>query len=358
MQHPREILGIGPAASPEDIKKAYRKLVREHHPDLGGSEASEERMKAINAAYDQIISGKNDRSEPDSGGFTAPRRPPTQGFGARGSDHFDRREKARDAAEFERQAREWTGNPEEFRARMSRGEEDLAYGAAAAQQARASFVNPDSPEARAAARRAEIQEIRHRREMRRNGLEIDPKEHRSTYAREAAPSRFNRQTAHDTQANAPLRSERVGAFGGRATDRIHITSSQGKAMDEVLDRARRAEAARRIRLERGGEQGETIEGFQKARNVRLKGRVMEIHLDRPAAAGVNAIAMPAFTQSGDSVTGKKEINLFQIRLDTAGGQTRDLPDASLMVSGAQDMKVQLVFPKARERARSADQQRA
>jgi len=36
----------------EEIKNAYRKLVREHHPDLGGDE---EVMKALNFAYEQAI---------------------------------------------------------------------------------------------------------------------------------------------------------------------------------------------------------------------------------------------------------------------------------------------------------------
>jgi curved DNA-binding protein CbpA len=42
-----DILGVHPGASPEDIKTAYRRKARQHHPDHGGSD---EMMKQINAA--------------------------------------------------------------------------------------------------------------------------------------------------------------------------------------------------------------------------------------------------------------------------------------------------------------------
>lgn len=47
-----EILGIERDASPDDIKKAYRKLAAEHHPDKNnGSEESASKFKEINEAY-------------------------------------------------------------------------------------------------------------------------------------------------------------------------------------------------------------------------------------------------------------------------------------------------------------------
>jgi len=60
---PYRVLGIARAASPEEIKGAYRRLLREHHPDLlagrGVSEDSlhvaDRTMASINAAFDHIM---------------------------------------------------------------------------------------------------------------------------------------------------------------------------------------------------------------------------------------------------------------------------------------------------------------
>jgi molecular chaperone DnaJ len=50
-----EILGVQKSASPEEIKKAYRKLARQYHPDRNpGDTQAEERFKEIQGAYDVL----------------------------------------------------------------------------------------------------------------------------------------------------------------------------------------------------------------------------------------------------------------------------------------------------------------
>lgn len=49
-----DALGIKRGASQEEIKKAYRKLARKYHPDVSREENAEEKMQAINVAYDTL----------------------------------------------------------------------------------------------------------------------------------------------------------------------------------------------------------------------------------------------------------------------------------------------------------------
>ena len=59
---PYEVLGVDPDSSEDEIKKTYRRLIREHHPDKLIAEGmpeemvqvANEQMAAINAAYDRI----------------------------------------------------------------------------------------------------------------------------------------------------------------------------------------------------------------------------------------------------------------------------------------------------------------
>lgn len=59
-----KILGLGKSASPDEIKKAYRRLAQEHHPDKGGNQ---EKFKEINEAY-QVLSDPQKRSQYDQFG--------------------------------------------------------------------------------------------------------------------------------------------------------------------------------------------------------------------------------------------------------------------------------------------------
>src|SRR6185436_1374764 len=57
-----QTLGIKRDAKPEEIKKAYRRLARKHHPDVNpGDKASEERFKQTTEAFD-VLSDPKKRS--------------------------------------------------------------------------------------------------------------------------------------------------------------------------------------------------------------------------------------------------------------------------------------------------------
>ncbi|MDY6188261.1 MAG: DnaJ domain-containing protein, partial [Campylobacter sp.] len=62
-----ETLGIAKGASNDEIKKAYRKLAKEYHPDINKSPEAEEKFKEINAAY-EILSDEKKREQYDKYG--------------------------------------------------------------------------------------------------------------------------------------------------------------------------------------------------------------------------------------------------------------------------------------------------
>ncbi len=64
-----ELLGIGRTATPEEIRKAYRRLARKHHPDLNpGDKAASDRFKKLQDAYD-VLSEPKKKQMYDQYGF-------------------------------------------------------------------------------------------------------------------------------------------------------------------------------------------------------------------------------------------------------------------------------------------------
>ncbi|MGI4814651.1 MAG: DnaJ C-terminal domain-containing protein [Janthinobacterium lividum] len=107
------ILGLKPAASEDEIRRAYRKFARKYHPDVSKEADAEVRMRDINEAYD-VLRDKEKRSAYDnlaaqvgSGGRGADFAPPPgwdQGFefrqGPRGAGMGERGAGAASEADF------------------------------------------------------------------------------------------------------------------------------------------------------------------------------------------------------------------------------------------------------------------
>jgi DnaJ-class molecular chaperone len=104
MRDPYKVLGVARGASEADIKKAYRKLAKENHPDRNaGNAAALERFKEANAAYELLSDaekrGQFDRGEIDAAGN--PTSPFSGGFRNAGGDPFGRGAASGRAAGFE-----------------------------------------------------------------------------------------------------------------------------------------------------------------------------------------------------------------------------------------------------------------
>jgi len=71
-----EVLGVSKNANDDDIKKAYRKLARQYHPDVNKASDAEDKFKEVKEAYD-VLSDSGKRSRYDQYGHVDP----NQGMG-------------------------------------------------------------------------------------------------------------------------------------------------------------------------------------------------------------------------------------------------------------------------------------
>ncbi len=78
-----EVLGIARGSSGEDIKKAFRRLALEYHPDRNKNDGAEDKFKEINEAY-QVLSNDNKRAAYDRYGHAS-----VGASGGRGFDGFE-----------------------------------------------------------------------------------------------------------------------------------------------------------------------------------------------------------------------------------------------------------------------------
>ena len=66
-----EVLGVDRSAAPVEIKKAYRRLARQYHPDVNDAAEAETRFKEINEAY-EVLSDEEKRATYDRFGHVRP----------------------------------------------------------------------------------------------------------------------------------------------------------------------------------------------------------------------------------------------------------------------------------------------
>lgn len=81
---PYQELGVARTASADEVRKAFRKLAKENHPDQNpGNKAAEERFKKVSAAFD-IVGDPEKRKKFDRGEIDADGRETAGGFGGGG----------------------------------------------------------------------------------------------------------------------------------------------------------------------------------------------------------------------------------------------------------------------------------
>lgn len=108
------VLGLTNTATPEEIKKAYRKMARQHHPDLNPNNAeAEKRFKQINEA-NEVLSNPENRKKYDQ-----------YGKDWQHAEQFDQAQRQRNASHGQRSYGS-TGGAEDFYSQMGGEEGDFS----------------------------------------------------------------------------------------------------------------------------------------------------------------------------------------------------------------------------------------
>jgi len=85
---PYQELGVSRTATTDEIRKAFRKLAKQFHPDTNpGNKAAEERFKQVSAAFD-ILGDATKKKKFDAGEIDADGRETMRGFGGAGGSPF------------------------------------------------------------------------------------------------------------------------------------------------------------------------------------------------------------------------------------------------------------------------------
>lgn len=88
MRNPYDVLGVAKTASPKEIKAAFRKLAKQHHPDQNPNDPkAKDRFAALNQAY-EILGDEKRRGAFDRGEIDAEGKPRFAGFESAGADPF------------------------------------------------------------------------------------------------------------------------------------------------------------------------------------------------------------------------------------------------------------------------------